>query len=87
MLNIRSLTCGYGEKVVLREINLDLLPGQILAVIQEIVLPMHQQEALADLEGVVIFQFGLFRNVPSSMEIWLLYPHMPQVPALLHTIN
>jgi len=33
MLKIRSLTCGYGEKVVLHEINLTLQPGKILAVI------------------------------------------------------
>jgi len=33
MLKIRSLTCGYGEKVVLHEINLTLKPGKILAVI------------------------------------------------------
>jgi iron complex transport system ATP-binding protein len=33
MLKIRSLTCGYGEKVVLHEISLTLQPGKILAVI------------------------------------------------------
>ena len=33
MLNIRSLTCGYDEKMILHEINLTLMPGQILAVI------------------------------------------------------
>ncbi len=27
MLNIRSLTCGYDEKMILHEINLTLMPG------------------------------------------------------------
>ena len=33
MLTIRSLTCGYDQKVVLHDVDLSLLPGQILAVI------------------------------------------------------
>ncbi len=33
MLNIRSLTCGYEEKMILHSIDLALQPGQILAVI------------------------------------------------------
>jgi len=33
MLNIRSLTCGYDGKMILHDIDLELMPGQIMAVI------------------------------------------------------
>ena len=33
MIELRALTVGYGDREVLREIDLDILPGQVLALV------------------------------------------------------